>query len=270
MSYHVTAIVRRARLPKTMRQRPEVKAVALALADRAYDDGGNAWPSVATIAAEAEISTRTCDKCLKTLLDAGLILEQAPPGQWRPRTYRLDLDAWTMLDPKWQAAQFAADTQPAATLNRSASQSVAGLNPSDTHTVAGLSKVDSSDPQLSQSDPQPSQSDPQLLRSDPQWVAHDPVLNSPLNGYLNKSAHEEKQKRNFETVKEIAKRCLDAENGFNHAHGVTLATIKTMDECRRLSIDTSLAERAVAHWVSLHQLRNRFGAAGKANSRAAR
>jgi DNA-binding transcriptional regulator YhcF (GntR family) len=69
-----------------MPRRPEAKGILLALADRADEAGGNAWPSVATMAAEAEVSVRTAQKVLAELASAGLIEEQARPTQHRPRT----------------------------------------------------------------------------------------------------------------------------------------------------------------------------------------
>ena len=153
MSFKVTAMVRAARLPRTMKRRPEVKAVLLALADRCLDDGSNAWPAVATIAAESEISARTAHRCLATLLHHDLIKEQSAPRQHKPRVWRLNLDAILNLAPD--------------------AQHVAGLE-------GGERPV--SDPQDHAPDPQIQTSDPQNPSSGPQDLADDPVLlNCPLN-----------------------------------------------------------------------------------------
>jgi hypothetical protein len=96
VSYKVTKIVSRARLPRSLRcSRPVAKLVLLALADKADDDGRNAWPSVATIAEDAEVSTKTASKMLAALVSANLITEQRPPTQHRPRTYELNLKGLT-------------------------------------------------------------------------------------------------------------------------------------------------------------------------------
>lgn len=146
-------MVRAARLPRTVKRRPQTKAVLLALADRCNNDGFDAFPAVPTIAAECEIGTRTADACLATLRGHGLIAEQSPPRQHRPRTWRLNLDA------------------------------ILALAPGSQH-VAGLDRVERpvSDPQHHVPDPQIQTSDPQNLSSGSQHVADDPVLlNRPLN-----------------------------------------------------------------------------------------
>lgn len=176
-------MVRAARLQKTMKRRPEAKGVLLALADRCDDDGRNAWPSVETIAAEAEIGKRTADACLVALRDHGIIAEQARPRQHQPRTWRLNLDVVATL----------ADAQHTATLNES----------SDTHDPATLPSPDAqhtatlqqgerrdwtnSDTQNQASDTQGRELGSQKRALDTQTVATDPVLlNCPLNDPLNK------------------------------------------------------------------------------------
>ncbi len=51
------------------------RLVLLVLADHASDDGTGAWPSVATIAAEARLSTRQAQRCLRNLVAQGEIEE---------------------------------------------------------------------------------------------------------------------------------------------------------------------------------------------------
>ena len=140
-----------------MKRRPEAKGVLLALADRCDDDGRNSWPSVATIAAEAEVGTRIVDACLGTLRSHGLIVEQQPPRQHRPRTWRINIDVLAAL----------AEAQHLATLNKD--RPAASCDPEQAAHSA-------SDPQISTSDPQERGSDPQIQNSDPQHVADDPVL----------------------------------------------------------------------------------------------
>jgi hypothetical protein len=153
-----------------MKRRPLAKAVLLALADRAADDGTGAWPSVRTIADEVELGKRTTDAVLAALKAEGLIEEQAPPGQHRPRTWRLHLARITRL----------ADTQHGAPLASADAQQAAPLPmASDTQDVATLRGP------ASHSETQISESGSQISWSGSQHVATDPVL---LNGPLNDTA----------------------------------------------------------------------------------
>lgn len=113
MAYSVTALVRRCRLPATMRCRPLAKLVLLTLADRCDDDGRDAWPSLATIAAESEVADgRTITARLRDLAALGLIVEQAPPRQRKPRTWAINLAALDRLARPLSDS----DPQPAAPL----------------------------------------------------------------------------------------------------------------------------------------------------------
>lgn len=100
MSHKVTELVRSRLLPAHLsRQKRQVlKSVLLTLADRCDDLGENAFPSVATMAAAAEVSSkRTVDAALQGLEALNLISKQAPPSQHRPRTWRLHLPAIAAL-----------------------------------------------------------------------------------------------------------------------------------------------------------------------------
>ena len=161
VSFRVTKMVRDVRLPLTMKRRPQVKGVLLALADRCNDDGRNAWPAVPTIAAEVEIGEKMAARCLADLVAAGIIREQDRPRQHRPRTWLLDLDALTRLAG-----------QPAPP---------PGAELVDAHVVASAPHSEGSAP--------PFQSPaPHFCDSAPPPGADDPVLlnrptNSPLNGH---------------------------------------------------------------------------------------
>jgi hypothetical protein len=91
VSRYVTDVIRIMRLPRPMKRRPATKGVLDALGERCNDEGFGAWPSVATIAGESEISERTVDACLRALQKKKFISEQAPPNHHRPRTWRLNL-----------------------------------------------------------------------------------------------------------------------------------------------------------------------------------
>jgi hypothetical protein len=112
LSFKVTATVRAARLPRTIKRRPEAKAILMALADRCDDAGQNAWPSVALMAAESEISPRTAYTVLETLRSQGIIQEQEPPRQHRPRTWKLNLDSLKNLAGPQHVAGLKSDSAP--------------------------------------------------------------------------------------------------------------------------------------------------------------
>jgi hypothetical protein len=143
----VQQLVRDARLPRSVKRRPAVKGVLLALADKCHDDGTNAWPSEATIAAEAEVSVKTARACLTTLRDLKLIVEEARPRQHKPRVWRLNLRAIRALEGK-------ADRQHAAGLT-------------------------STDRQSLKSGRQDRESDAQILTPDEHSVADDPAFRIP-------------------------------------------------------------------------------------------
>ena len=65
---------------------PRSKLVLLGLANHADSHGGHAWPSVATLAAYADCSERTVQRCLRTLEDEGLIVR----ADWQPDHIRID------------------------------------------------------------------------------------------------------------------------------------------------------------------------------------
>lgn len=68
------------------------RLVLLALADAA-DDGGRAWPSVATLARKAAVAPRTVQRSLRTLAEMGeLTLLQGGTGGKGTNTYRVRLD----------------------------------------------------------------------------------------------------------------------------------------------------------------------------------
>lgn len=65
------------------------KLVLLKLAWHADAFGGNAWPSVATIAADCGLSSRQVQRCLRQLQRDGLIYVQRRGGQHRPPAYKI-------------------------------------------------------------------------------------------------------------------------------------------------------------------------------------
>jgi len=168
MSRLVTDMVRRARLPKTIRRRPLAKAVLLALADRCHDDGCNAFLSMGNVATEVESSERLMPAVCRDLEAHGLIAEQLPPGQHRPRTWRLELTALEALSGPQHVADLRRRTVTAAP------QHAADL------TAATGRQEPRSGPQIQSSGPQLSRSAPHILRSAPQHAADDPLNLDPV------------------------------------------------------------------------------------------
>ena len=88
MSVHVTSWVLR-HSPATLGDR----LVLLVLADKADEDGTNAWPSVATIAAESRLSERQAQRCLRNLEQTGQVVRHGRHrnGNQRHGTYVYDV-----------------------------------------------------------------------------------------------------------------------------------------------------------------------------------
>lgn len=88
------AVLRAARdpFPATMPRRQAAKTVLLVLATYADHVGRGAYPSIATIASQAEMSARQCQYCLRSLEAFGLIREEVSASQHRPRTWRISVD----------------------------------------------------------------------------------------------------------------------------------------------------------------------------------
>lgn len=72
---------------------PQLKAVAIALADHAHDDGTKIWPSVRALAEKTELSERTVQYKLRELEAAGLIVlvEEGGHGPKDTREYKFDM-----------------------------------------------------------------------------------------------------------------------------------------------------------------------------------
>ena len=98
MSIHVASIVWRTELGG-----PSIKAVAMKLADCADDDGSNVFPSVRRIAREAEVSERTVQNALSTLVETLKVLElveKGGRGPGDPNRYKFNLDKLWELKSK--------------------------------------------------------------------------------------------------------------------------------------------------------------------------
>ena len=152
-----------------MKRRPEAKGILLALADRCDDDGRNAWPAVSTMAAEAEISVRTAHVVLEALVASGLIAEQEPPRQHKPRTWMLNPSALAALSDPQDVADLESTSDP---------QQAAALaprdGPSDPQHAAALTPGPG--PQIERSGPQSERSGPQIWSPGPQHVADEQSL----------------------------------------------------------------------------------------------
>lgn len=65
--------------------------VALKLADHANDEGSKVWPSVSTLAEQAQCSERTVQNVLKAMRDCGLASVVKPGGGASPTIYALNV-----------------------------------------------------------------------------------------------------------------------------------------------------------------------------------
>ena len=81
---------------------PDLKLVAVLLADIASDDGTNIWPSVAYVAWLAGVSERTVQRRLRALEESGvLVAVERPIGGRRTVSYRLIEEAMPVR-PAWR------------------------------------------------------------------------------------------------------------------------------------------------------------------------
>jgi len=81
--------------------KPLPKLILKALADAA-DDAGVCWPSVATVAAKCNVSTRTARRVMQTLAAGGLLIAEfrfRPDGSCSSNRYRLHLAGGDRLSP---------------------------------------------------------------------------------------------------------------------------------------------------------------------------
>ncbi len=70
---------------------PPQKLVLSVLAEHADDQGGNSWPSVATISAESEMAERTVQRALKELVEKKIVSSAVGGGRRNTTIYTLDL-----------------------------------------------------------------------------------------------------------------------------------------------------------------------------------
>lgn len=102
MSVHVMSLVYSAKLGNPYR-----KAVALKMADHANDDGGSVYPSLARLAAEAEVSLSTVQRTIRDMLDMGIITVVAAGGSGPGSTtqYQFELKRLAELPRTWVPAE---------------------------------------------------------------------------------------------------------------------------------------------------------------------
>ena len=70
---------------------PTIKAVAVKLADHAHDDGTSIYPSVKTIARQAEVSHRSAQYAIRQLVAKGLLVLVRKGGGRDTSQYRFDM-----------------------------------------------------------------------------------------------------------------------------------------------------------------------------------
>lgn len=210
--------------------RCQVKAVLLALADRCDDEGFDAWPSVATIAAETELHHRTVQRCLRQLETAALIAEQDKPRQYRPRTWMVNLDAVTDLSEVNVATPLAnpdVSTHTPLMPTRGVSPDTAapfGAGSGVTIPAAGVTV-------------QAAGVTTQTLRGD--CLPPDPVLNRPKNNPLNGETQasravavlsDKERKALTQQVKEIADN--EAKTAPSETYDELVARVQQRSGCR--------------------------------------
>lgn len=68
------------------------KAILIALAEHAGDDGTSIYPAVSTIADDADVCVRTVQRTITKYTEVGLLVMTEEARQHKPRTYRINLD----------------------------------------------------------------------------------------------------------------------------------------------------------------------------------
>ncbi|MEP7245378.1 MAG: helix-turn-helix domain-containing protein [Gammaproteobacteria bacterium] len=91
MSYLVQKLVLQSKLPGITKKKMQAKLMLVAMAQFTDDHGAGAFPAVETLAQRANCSDRSVQRLLKELLEAGLLIQQAPAQQHRPTTYRINV-----------------------------------------------------------------------------------------------------------------------------------------------------------------------------------
>lgn len=77
---------------KHSESRGNARLVLLAIADRANDDGTDAWPSIRTIAEKARVSERTAIRSVQALEELGELAVERSTGGHRSNSYRVVMD----------------------------------------------------------------------------------------------------------------------------------------------------------------------------------
>lgn len=92
--------------------RDAARMVLLAIADCASDDGGNAWPSVATLAQKANVSVRTVQRSIKILTEQGLIRVGSQTGPNGVNRYTINMTKGAIPSPRQPVTPDICDVSP--------------------------------------------------------------------------------------------------------------------------------------------------------------
>jgi hypothetical protein len=202
-----------------------VKAVLFALADRAWEDGSNAYPAIETIAAETEIGQHSVTACLWALRDAGIISEQEPPRQRRARMWRLDLRLLEQL-----SAPHHSEEQAALAPQHSEELSMGGAS-APHHTEEQERSAEVSAPRFQGLAPRFSTLAPRFEALAPQHTADDPELqNQRTRAALSRDAtltDEERKEREdrHQQLKQLANETID-QLGIDTAYPTLMDALK--------------------------------------------
>lgn len=79
------------------------RLVLLAIADASEDDGGNAWPSTATLAAKAGVDERTVQRSVRRLVESGELTMKPNAGKKGTNVYRVTMTPGS-VPPRQSAA----------------------------------------------------------------------------------------------------------------------------------------------------------------------
>lgn len=114
------------------------KMILLVIADHADEYGGNAWPSIATIARKSSMGERQVQRYVKSLVERGLLsCEKQAGGTWdmspdkRPNRYTVNISRVTSMSPRLTCG--ATSTTPRGVTS--------GAERGDTHDASGVTPM---------------------------------------------------------------------------------------------------------------------------------
>lgn len=120
--------------------------VLLAIADCASDDGGNAWPSIATLSRKTRVSARTVQRAIRTLEARGEMVVQLNAGMRGANVYKVTTAPRQAVTPEAPAPEPTPANLTPVTLSPRESDGVTPVTPRGDKGVTRIVKNHPSSP----------------------------------------------------------------------------------------------------------------------------